>query len=109
MKNEKIQALVTKAKYVANHIGKILIILIAISVGFVIGGMYTRANETVEEKAPLDMKLVHKLKETSIAINERSELMIINRQTGTYEIYEDSIGKVVFGLYASQMISNVSK
>ena len=55
------------------------------------------------------MKTVHKLKETSIAINERSELMIIDRQTGTYEIYEDSIGKVVFGLYASQMISNVTK
>ena len=109
MKNEKMQVLVAKAKYVANHIGKILIILTAISVGFVIGGMYTRANVTVEEKAPLDMKTVHKLKETSIAINERSELMIIDRQTGTYEIYEDSIGKVVFGLYASQMVSNVSK
>ena len=103
------QVLVAKAKYAANHIGKILIILIAISIGFVIGGMYTRSIATVEEKAPLDMKTVHKLKETSIAINERSELMIIDRQTGTYEIYEDSIGKVVFGLYASQMISNVSK
>lgn len=109
MKNEKMQVLVAKAKYAANHIGKILIILVAISIGFVIGGMYTRANETKEEKAPLDMKTVHKLKETSIAINERSELMIIDRQTGTYEIYEDSIGKVVFGLYASQMISNVNK
>jgi hypothetical protein len=109
MKNEKMQVLVAKAKYAANHIGKILIILIAISIGFVIGGMYTRSIATVEEKAPLDMKTVHKLKETSIAINERSELMIIDRQTGTYEIYEDSIGKVVFGLYASQMISNVSK
>ena len=109
MKNVKLQLLVAKLKYDANHIGKILIILVAISVGFIIGGMYTRANATVEEKAPLDMKSVHKLKETSIAINERSELMIINRQTGTYEIYEDSIGKVVFSLYASQMISNVNK
>ncbi len=109
MKNQKMQDLLAKAKYAANHIGKILIILVAISIGFVIGGMYTRSIATVEEKAPLDMKTVHKLKETSIAINERSELMIIDRQTGTYEIYEDSIGKVVFGLYASQMISNVSK
>jgi hypothetical protein len=87
------------------HVGKIAIVLIAITIGFILGDLYHQAKESKEEKAPLDLKHVNTLKETSVAINERNELMVINRNQGTYEIYSDSIGKVIFQLYASQMVS----
>ena len=45
------------------------------------------------------------LDETSIAINERNELMIIDRSTGMYEVYESKIGNTIFSLYANQMYS----
>ncbi len=103
MKNEKFALLLTKTKTVFNHVGKITIILTALIVGFVAGELYHRANQKRDEKLPMDLKTVHGLNETSIAINERNELLIIDRKTGTYEIYEDAVGKVVLRLYASQM------
>jgi hypothetical protein len=106
MKNEKMTEIMAKAKKAMTHVGKVTIVLIAITVGFILGEMYHRIHESNVEKAPLDVKAIHKMKETSVAINERNELMIINRTSGTYDIYEDSIGKVIFRLYASQMVSN---
>jgi len=97
--------IMAKAKKAMTHVGKVTIVLIAITVGFILGEMYHRIHESNVEKAPLDVKAIHKMKETSVAINERNELMIINRTSGTY-IYEDSIGKVIFRLYASQMVAN---
>ena len=106
MKNEKMTELMAKAKKAMTHVGKVTIVLIAITVGFILGEMYHRITESTEEKAPLEIKKIHHLKETSVAINERNELMIMDRSSGNYEIYQDSIGKVIFRLYASQMVSN---
>jgi hypothetical protein len=103
MKNEKITSVLSKAKTAFGQIGKIVIILTALVVGFISGELYHRANQKKDEKLPMDLKNVHGLKGTSVAINERNELLIIDRTTGTYEIYEDSIGKVILRLYASQM------
>ena len=104
MKTENLSTIIDKTKIVFNHIGKITIILTALIVGFVAGELYHRANQKKEEKLPMDLKTVHSLKETSIAINERNELLVINRNTGTYEIYEDAVGKVILRLYANQMV-----
>ena len=48
-------------------------------------------------------KLRIKLSTTSIAVNERGEVMIIDRKTGSYEVYADSVGKMIFDLYAGRM------
>jgi hypothetical protein len=93
----------TKIKMLAGHIGKIGIIVVAISIGFFSGEIYYKSKDIKSEKLPMDLKVVHSLKETSIAINERDELLIIDRKAGNYEIYDPAVGKVVFRLYASQM------
>ncbi len=103
MKSEKVAVILGKAKTVFNHVGKITIILTALIVGFIAGELYHRANQKKDEKLPMDLKTVHALKQTSVAINERNELLVIDRATGTYEIYEDAVGKVILRLYASQM------
>ena len=43
------------------------------------------------------------LTEISIAINESDQLLIIDKQTGEYVVYQDSIGKTIFYLYANKM------
>ena len=109
MKNEKLTIVIEKAKQAFSHVGKIAIIVSAMVLGFLAGDIYHRVTDAKKEKAPMDLKVVHQLKGTSIAINERSELLIIDRQSGTYEIYQDSIGKVIFNLYASSMYNEVIK
>ncbi len=103
MENQNLSNVKSKVKMLANHVGKIGIIVIAISVGFFAGELYYKSKDTSEKKLPMDLKEVHTLKQTSIAINERDELLIIDRQGGSYEIYDSQVGKVVFKLYAAQM------
>jgi hypothetical protein len=95
------------AKKIAENAKKIGVILLAISIGFVIGHVHYRLTEKPEVVSSLEGKNVHRLKETSVAINERDEVLIINRNDGTYEIYEDSIGKAIFRMYANQMANGV--
>jgi hypothetical protein len=106
----KMEVLKEKAKLVTRNAGKIGIIVIAMAIGFFAGDVYHRINRSEKEKSvPMSKKKIHTLVETSIAINERSELLIIDRQNGEYEIYQDSVGQMIFRLYASQMAVKVTK
>lgn len=108
MKNEKVQSIVEKSKVFFTHAGKIAIIASAMVFGFIVGDVYHRITNQEKENASnvVNLKNVHRLSGTSVAINERSELLIIDRETGTYEIYQDSIGTMIFSLYAGKIYSN---
>jgi hypothetical protein len=41
--------------------------------------------------------------EISIAVNESSELIMIERATGKYIVYSDQIGKTIFSMYVSRI------
>lgn len=97
---------VNKLKAAFNQFSKFLIVVLALLVGFVIGQYYYKSKEVTVQKLPMDLKTIHRLDGTSVAINERNELLVIDRKIGSYEIYSDSVGKVIFKLYASQMSSN---
>jgi hypothetical protein len=43
---------------------------------------------------------VKSVNEVSVAVNEKSEMLIINRKDGSYEVYSDSVGQIIFKLYA---------
>ena len=47
--------------------------------------------------------MTRKSSEISVAINERNELMLIDRRNGKYEIYQDSTGMQIFNLYANKL------
>lgn len=96
----------SKLKSLGNQAIRVGIVLISLAIGFVIGEYKVKMNQEETNKLPLELKEVKNLTKTSVAINERGELLIINRSEGEYEIYSDSVGKVIFKLYASQMSSN---
>jgi len=42
-------------------------------------------------------------KDTSVAINENQQLMIINRKTGTFQLYQDSVAQMILHLYVNHL------
>jgi hypothetical protein len=46
---------------------------------------------------------------TSVAINERNELLIFNRETGSYTIYAPNVGNMIFNLYANRIHAEKNK
>jgi len=85
------------------NLGKITMLFVAMGVGFGASEVYHYFQETSKASS---MQKIRKLSETSAAINERGELMVIDRKTGTFILYEDSVAKVVFNLVAIGMVSN---
>ena len=49
------------------------------------------------------MQNARKADETSVAVNERGELMIIDRKTGAYTLYENGLGQSIFNIYANRI------
>jgi len=46
-------------------------------------------------------------KEVRIAIDSEDKLIIMDRKTGQYTIYSDSVGNTIFKMYASKIASPV--
>ena len=44
-----------------------------------------------------------KKSDVNLAIDEDNHLIIINNKTGNYTMYQDSIGKTIFKLYAKNV------
>lgn len=84
----------------AKKLGNLLIIAIALVSGFFIGYYYWVMTNKADKSQWSNIKL---MKTTSVAINERDELLVIDRTTGLYSIYQDSVGMVIFNLYANKM------
>ena len=91
--------------------GKIAILITAISIGFAISEFnhWLKAKQEDKPQVIQKMKSVKTLQKTSVAINERNELMVIDRSTGEFEIYSDSIGQTIFSLYAGRIYSQTQK
>ena len=100
MNKESLKVLWEKFLKFLNTASKVAIIVVAIVAGFAGGNLYTKYKTTIEIT---EMQKAHDHNATSVAINERGEIMIIDRKTGTYELYTDTVGKMIFDLYASKL------
>lgn len=81
-------------------VGRVVLIATSMFLGFIGGEVYRAYIKGLEISR---MPIVQKVNQTSIAINDRGELMIINRESGKYVLYEDSVGLSIFRQYASQV------
>lgn len=76
----------------------------AIIVGAVTAGVfYGKYIGTAQEKPKMIIQPSIKLQNVSVAINERKEILIIDRTTGEYSTYEDSVGMAIFNMYAGRI------
>jgi hypothetical protein len=77
---------------------------------FQLGGLYQKHTSNSKQENPYAH--AYSPKEISIAVNESNELIMIERATGKYIVYSDTIGQTIFGMYANrirQEAINVSK
>ncbi len=85
--------------------GKIFTLILIFAFGYFCSEIYHRISNPEKEKVVAVPKETKKIGKISVAINERNELMIIDRTNGSYEIYQDSIGRCIFNLYANSIQS----
>lgn len=88
-----------------NILGFILVILFSFVVGIIlnINGNFSSNVEKISEYH------IYKYNEVSTSINENGELLILNKKTGKYTIYSDTVLIGIFNLKASQIKKDMEK
>jgi hypothetical protein len=97
MIKEKIKMFFENSREVFRKIG-IGILLCLTMVGAFVGGFIYR-KETTPKPITIEMVKVDKAK-VNLALDENNHLIVIEKATGNYTIYDDSIGVAIFKLYA---------
>lgn len=72
-------------------------VAVCLGVGFIAGKMFDHYHQKINGKA---YKQPINYKDVSIAINERNELMLVDRVSGEYVTYQDSVGRGIFEMYS---------
>lgn len=93
-------------KTFGKHLGNIILFAIAIIAGFCIGYYYSVLLDKTAHASP--MKSVKSVATTSIAISERNELLIIDRASGNYTVFQDSVGLAIFNTYANRLYNQAT-
>ena len=95
-----------KAKKFLTTLSKVSVVVIALATGYAGGELHHKYINSVKAK---ELQKTRNQAETSVALNERGEVLIIDRQTGSYDLYSDSVGKMIFNLYASKIYFDSKK
>jgi hypothetical protein len=101
------QVIVEKLQKFFGAAGKTVVIVSAMLVGFGISEALNSYKKNREKEVSV-MPPTRSIEHTSIAANERGELLIIDRKSGKFDIYSDSIGTAIFNLYAGRMYANMN-
>jgi len=89
-------------------IGSILIGILLLTVGYFSCEAYHvlgDKEEVVIEKNPI--RDVQGMKEVSVAIDSKGNLLVFNRENGSYTCYSDSVGISIFNLYSKMIYSSI--
>ena len=105
-KKQMLKNALDKLSAFAKKLGNLMVVAIAMISGFFIGYYYW---QMMSHSKASPLKNIQPLTKTSVAINERNELLIIDRISGTYTVYQDSVGLMIFNLYASKKYDQIVK
>jgi hypothetical protein len=95
-----------KLKNVFKQVSFYLIISVSLIAGIFIG-YYYQYIKSVNVKEPQVVSI--KKNDVKLAIDENSNLLIIKKTDGSYVVYEDSVGYLIFNLYAKNIWGQASK
>lgn len=76
---------------------KLIVIMAAMVIGFMASQLYNKYMNGISDKA---VSKSHPKETVTVAINDLHELMIVDRKTGTYDIYPDSVAFKIFDIVA---------
>ena len=85
----------------------ILIVTVALS-AFFLGYYYPKIKQTIvgEQKAFIAPKTAS---EITVSVTDRGELMMMDRRTGRFEIYDEAVGLNVFKAYGNRITQTPAK
>lgn len=90
IKNEKL-------KNISNKLIVVVISLITLLGSFAAGIVYHKSTTPVKK----GIEMIHVDKsQVNLALDEHNHLIVIDKTTGDYTVYDDSIGVAVFKIYA---------
>lgn len=91
---------VEQIKSLAKPFLLIVMISSALGIGWIVG-FYTNkiANNYINQKS------VRTQENVSVAVNEKNQLILIDKETGEYQIYSDSVGLNILNIYAKSIVS----
>lgn len=92
-----------RLKVIFNRFMNVAIIAATLIGGFGLGYYF---NELKMKPKAVNETILNK--EVRIAIDSEDKLIMMDRKTGSYTIYSDSIGRIIFKMYASKIASPVS-
>jgi hypothetical protein len=103
METSKFSSFYSSFKEAVNRIGKVCMFLFAAILGYLSCEIY---HLTKSSRKGADIKTIT---ETSVALNERGELLLIDRKSGDFTIYQDSVGISIFHHYAKDLQADYKK
>ena len=91
-----------KLKATFNRFMNIAIVTATMIAGFGLGYYF---NELKMKPQAVNETILNR--EVRIAIDSEDKLIMMDRKTGSYTIYSDSVGRIIFKMYASKIASPV--
>jgi hypothetical protein len=73
------------------------------------GGYYYKDVSSVLDVTTNNFTTIHSMYQTSISINDRNELMILNRTNSDVQIYSDTIGYLIQKMYTEKKESIIKQ
>lgn len=99
--NEKLKNLKVKLSQLFKNGVIYGIIICAVAASFFVGIFYNQMTNK-DKSSKVQIKTIVK-SEVRLAIDEDNHLIVIDKKTGNYSVYQDSIGKTIFKLYAKNV------
>lgn len=86
-----------------NKIYKSISVIAIFVLGFLIGFLTHSFTDNSKKTGLKSLGKEQKAHFTSVAINENQQLMIINRNTGNFQLYQDSVAQMILHLYVNHL------
>lgn len=99
LEKSKLIIIKEKLKPIFNMLFKAVIVTILAIASFYQGTLVEKSRNVKEIEVEVNVTKVNK-NQVNIAIDESNNLIIIDKETGKYIIYQDSIGQSIFKIYA---------
>ena len=103
---QKFSEFVERYKPLFRNVVVVVFIVVSLMTGFYTGSAY---NDEYGPKKPTIQMIKVNRNQVNLALDEHNHLIVIDKKTGDYTVYQDSIGLSVFKLYAKNIFSDTSK
>jgi len=101
---ENKQRVIELLKGFASVSGRVFLLGMYLVASFFLGVLAVRIDEHFRQPTETNpFKNVKYPQTVSVAINESNDMLLMDKTTGEYQIYSDSVGLAIFKLYVNKM------